>query len=178
MATTCKLIAKQTLTGTASSISFTSIPATYTDLYVVFSGRTAYSGGTNGGITDAVVRVNNDSGGNYSYRVLYGQTSSAGSFSGSSTTSLHFGNMPSANSTASTFCSNEIYIPNYANTSTNKSLSLTSVRENNSTFGDVRAIAGLWSSTAAIDRVDIIADYPGGSLVSGSSAFIYGITKA
>ena len=177
MATTCKLIAKQTLTGTASSISFANIPGTYTDLLLVFSGRTDYSGGLNGGVQDIVVRVNNDSGNNYSFRVLYGQTSTAGSFSGSSVSSVHFGNAPTANSTASTFCSNELYIPNYAG-STNKSMSLTAVRENNSTFGDVRAIAGLWSSTAAITRVDVITDYPSGSLVSGSSAFLYGITKA
>ena len=177
MATTCKLIAKQTLTGTASSISFTGIPGTYTDLLLVFSGRTDYSGGLNGGVQDVVIRVNNDSGNNYSYRVLYGQSSTAGSFSASSVGSMHFGNVPSANSTASTFCSNELYIPNYAG-STNKSMTMTVVRENNSTFGDVRAAAGLWSSTAAITRVDVITDYPSGSLVSGSSAFLYGITKA
>ena len=177
MPTTMKLIAKQTLTGAASSISFTGIPGTYTDLLLVFSGRTDYSGGLNGGVQDIVVRVNNDSGNNYSFRALYGQTSTAGSFSGSSVSSIHFGNAPTANSTASTFCSNELYIPNYAG-STNKSMSLTAVRENNSTFGDVRAIAGLWSSTDAITRVDVITDYPSGSLVSGSSMTLYGITKA
>ena len=177
MPTTMKLIAKQTLTGAASSISFTGIPGTYTDLLLVFSGRTDYSGGLNGGVQDIVVRVNNDSGNNYSFRALYGQTSTAGSFSGSSVSSIHFGNAPTATSTASTFCSNELYIPNYAG-STNKSMSLTAVRENNSTFGDVRAIAGLWSSTDAITRVDVITDYPSGSLVSGSSMTLYGITKA
>jgi hypothetical protein len=144
---------------------------------LVVTARSDYSGGLNCGVTDFILRVNNDSGNNYSYRVLYGQSSSAGSFSAASTSSMHFGNIPSANSTSSTFASNEVYIPNYAG-STNKSLSATGVRENNSTFGDVRAIAGLWSSTSAINRVDVIADYPGGSLVSGSSAFLYGITKA
>lgn len=176
-ATTMRLIAKASLGSTASSVSIQDIPATYSDLYIFFSGRSDYSGATNGGVTDAVVRVNNDSGNNYSYRVLYGTNTTVGSFSGSSVSSLHFGNVPTANSTASTFCSHEIYIPNYAG-STNKSLSLTTARETNAAAGDIRAIAGLWSSTSAITRVDVIADYPGGSFVSGTSIYVYGITKA
>ena len=39
MATTCKLIAKTTLGSDAAEIDFTSIPATYTDLYLVTSIR-------------------------------------------------------------------------------------------------------------------------------------------
>lgn len=175
MPTRRQLIQKIQLNGNASSVTFSNIPGTYTDLMLVLSGRTDYSGGLNGGVQDVVIRVNNDSGNNYSYRVLYGQTSTAGSFSGSSVSSIHFGNLPTANSTASTFCSNKLYIPNYAG-SKNKSMSLTAARENNSTFGDNRAITGLWSNTAAITRVDVIAEYPSGSLVAGSTFYLYGIT--
>ena len=177
MATTMKLIAKATLTTTAASVSIQNIPATFTDLYVVFSGRSDYAGGSNGGVTDTVIRLNNSSSSIYSSRVLYGFTTTAGSYSSSSASSAILGPIPSANSTASTFSSAEIYIPNYAG-STNKSMSSSNSRENNSTFGDNRVVASLWSSTAAIDRVDVLADYPGGSLVSGTSIYVYGITKA
>lgn len=185
MATTCKLIAKTTLSTTAASISVQNIPATFTDLYVQFSGRSDYTGGSNGGNTDSVIRLNNDSGANYSYRILYSYETTVGSYQSTGGTSAEYtyqvlGPMPTNNTTyntASTFSSAEIYIPNYAG-STNKTVSTSNVREVNLTTGDIRIGSGLWSSSSAINRLDILAGYPGGSFVSGTSIYVYGITKA
>ena len=183
MATTCKLIAKNTLGSNTSSVSFSSIPSTYTDLYVSFTWRNTAAG------SGAGLRFNSDTGSNYSYRALRGEGSSVDSFN-SATWASNFGTaydefifwgVTTSAYTSNTFASGGIYIPNYAG-STNKSVSIETVAENNSsTVNTIYVVAGLWSSTAAIDTITFIVDpYASGSpsIASGSSFFLYGITKA
>jgi hypothetical protein len=84
--------------------------------------------------------------------------------------------IPGTDTTSNTFSSTQVYIPNYAG-STNKSVSIDHVTENNATNAYFSGIvAGLWSNTAAITSVKIL-DQDGGSLVAGSTASIYGILK-
>lgn len=170
MATTMKLIAKTTLGSDASSVEFTSIPATFSDLLIVYSARSA----RNDTYDDFKVRFNTSTSG-YSSRLLYGYNTLVASVTYTEIVGLA---VPGSTATANTFGSGEIYIPNYAG-STNKSVSLSSCGENNSaTYVFNYAAAGLWSSTDAISRV-VIDDYTGGSnIVSGSSFYLYGITKA
>jgi hypothetical protein len=168
MATTCKLIAKATLGSDAAEIDFTSIPATYTDLLLVASLRSADTDGDD----DAGLKINAVST-NRSYRILRGNGAAAASFNN---TTDFIGTMPAATSTADSFSSFEIYIPNYAG-STNKSLSATAVQETNGTTAYMFAFAGLWSSTSAITQLTLYSR-SALNLKTGSSAFLYGITKA
>lgn len=171
MPTTMKLIAKNVLGSSASSVTFSDIPGTYTDLILTFSGRQDVN------YADCYLRFNSDSGSNYSFRRLDGSGSAASSTSASSQTWLSiYPGVARNNMTASTFGNSEIYIPNYAG-STNKSVSATCLNENNATGAQMAAIAGLWSSTSAITSVILYPD-TGGNFVSGSSFFLYGITKA
>jgi hypothetical protein len=174
MATTCKLIAKTVLGSSASNIEFTSIPGTgYTDLLVVCSLRTDRS------VHAETVKLTlNGASTNYSERMLYGDSVGVASYAQSL---AYLGAIfcDSASATSSTFGNAEIYIPNYAG-STNKSVSATSVTEHNSATQNqayITAFAGLWSSTAAITSLKL-APVTGPNFVSGSSAFLYGITKA
>lgn len=170
MATTCELIAKNVLSSTATDIDFTSIPGTYTDLLLVASTRTDLSGQIYG---TQRLRINGDTGSNYSYRFLEGNGANVSS--GNSTTSYIFlGVATGATATASTFASLEIYIPNYAG-STNKSLSVSNTHETNGTTAYIDAIAGLWSSTNAITSLKV---YSTENFQSGSSFFLYGITRS
>jgi hypothetical protein len=181
MATTCKLIAKSVLGADAASVTLGSggtIPQTYTDLVLLCSWRNVSSG------AGGYLRINGDTGSNYSYRGLRGVGSTPGSFN-SATWVTSFGtqydegiffNTADSTLTADTFASVSIYIPNYAG-STNKSVSVDFAAENNGTTAYVGGIAGLWSSTAAITSVTLISD-GAGDLKSGSSFFLYGITKA
>ena len=156
--------------GGAASISFTSIPATFTDLCLVFSLRGTLSNPQVGHL----IRLNNDSGANYSSRRLVGDGSSASSASESASTSIYGGQAPAATSTGSTFGSTSIYIPNYAG-STAKSLSFETTRETNGTSTFMSLIAGLFSGTAAIDRLDIICE--SANWAEYSSASLYGVLK-
>ena len=167
MATTCKLIAKTVLGSDTASIEFTSIPATATDLWLVISARST-TVDTAVGLTFTVNGDTTD--GNYTQRNLRGNGATV--ISGTTNTRL-LGYLPGASMTADTFSNNEIYIPNYAG-SANKSYSCTYAVETNASTAFTGAFAALWSNTSAITSLKIEA----GTLKSGSSAYLYGITKA
>jgi hypothetical protein len=171
MANTYKAIATTTLGSAAASIEFTSIPATYTDLLLKISVRSAATGST---AVRCQLRFNgaaNDS--NLTFRRLYGDGSGTGSDSGSTG---HVAWMPDGSATANGFSNIEVYIPNYAG-SNNKSFSADGVMENNATTAYMGLFADLWSSTAAITSIKIFEDN-GANLVQHSSATLYGIKNS
>ena len=168
MATTMKLIAKQTLGSNASTVTFSDIPGTYTDLLLVLSARTTDTA-QNWGNVDILP---NGSALNGTSRFLYGTGAAAAS---ATATTVAFWAASNA-CTANTFGSGEVLIPNYAG-STNKSFSVSCLSESNATSALAVASAGLWSQTAAITSLGVTAVSPF-NLVSGSSFYLYGITKA
>jgi hypothetical protein len=167
MAVTHKLIETVTVgSGGAANITFTSIPQTYTDLKVVYSLRQTNS--------SVVLDIQfNGLSTNLSSRLLVGSGSAASSVTSASTIRA-YGTNPS-DYTALIFSNLEVYIPNYSG-STNKSVSMDYVTENNGTGGFVGFTAGLWNATAAITQIALIAS--GGNLVQYSSASLYGIKNS
>jgi hypothetical protein len=153
----------------AASIDFTSIPATYTDLVLKVSTRSTYAAT----ISRAKLQINAITTG-YSNRMAYGDGS--GTSSTTSTDYITYLYSVGATATASTFSNTEIYIPNYAG-STNKSVSIDSVTENNATSAFAVIEAGLLSNTAAITGISI-TDANGGNFVQYSTASLYGISKS
>lgn len=177
MANTFELIASSTVgSGGASSIDFTSIPSTYTDLVVKCSLRDGISGSAQ---TALLVYFNTDNGtSSYDYKTLRGSGSAASSFGGSGYAGCYAGQYDGNTATSSTFSSTEIYIPNYAG-SQKKSLSIDSVQENNATAAFAELIAGLWSAaggTAAINAVHVVPQV--GNFVQYSTAYLYGVKNA
>jgi hypothetical protein len=161
-----QLIAHQELTSAAASITFSDIPQTFTDLYLVVSLR---SSNTEGNTT----LLFNGSSSNYSSRILEG-TGSGTSSSSSTTAGLRFaGRTNESGFTANTFANNAIYIPNYR-VAAAKSVSVDSVQETNATAAFQTLVAGLWNDTAAITSMTI-GNFGGGFAI-GSSATLYGIT--
>ena len=147
--------------GGATSITFSSIPSTYTDLVCLVSGR-----GTG-------VYLNiypNGSTSNLSGRYLYANGSSAAS--GSLNPIMY---LDESTQTANTFSSSQIYIPNYAG-STYKSISVESVQENNATGAQMIIHAGLWSSTAAITSLVLTVDQ--NAISQYTTAYLYGVSNA
>lgn len=169
MANTFTLISTITVgSGGASSIDFTSIPSTFTDLCLKISARfsTAFT-------SDTMKISFNSTTTNFTYRLLTGNGSSAASYNG---TFGNAGDTDANSATASTFHNGEIYIPNYAG-SNYKSFSVDTVTENNATAAIADLLAGLWSNTAAITSIGL-TPYSGGTFVQYSSASLYGILKA
>jgi hypothetical protein len=170
---TYTLISSQTVSSAVTSVTFSSIPQTYTDLIVLLSGRTdfaqVYGGGT--------LRFNGDTGSNYSWRRIYGQNTSTGS-SGNSGTGIVDWDMNGSPTTANTFGSTQIYIPNYTG-SNYKSCSLDYAVENNSADGINGMVAGLWSNTSAITSISILSfTFATYYLQQYTTAYLYGISNA
>ena len=160
-----KLIERVTVgSGGAASITFSDIPAGYSDLLVKVSARS-----TRADTQDWYVIKFNTSSASFSGRNLYSVVGS-GVFSN---TNLQIF-IPSANSTSSTFGNGAIYLPNYAS-SANKSFSVDSVTENNATSAIPYLLAGLWSNTSAINEIEL--DCINGNFVEFSSASLYGIVR-
>lgn len=171
-----RLIASNTLTGTAASVTFSSIPGTYTDLVIKLSAR---GGGT--GTSGAGLRLTfNGTTTNYSTTALRGDGAAAWSGRNSSSFALpNYDGINDGGQTSNTFSNTELYIPAYT-ASQNKPVGSATVIENNSAVqGDsyIYSWASLWSNTAAITSIKIETNATNG-FVSGSSFFLYGISNS
>jgi hypothetical protein len=169
MATTYTLIDSYEATGSVANISFTSIPATYTDLVLKMSLRSSVTASSDP--YDLIFTLNATS--TITSKVLRGDGSTVASNSITDRI-LRAGAVPS-NWTANTFSNGEIYIPNYAG-SNYKSWSSDAVTENNATSADMSLVAGLTSITAAITSITIAG--LAGNLVQYSTAYLYGVSNA
>ena len=176
MPTNPNMVAIQTVTvgaGGASSIDFTNIPQTYTDLVV----RTSYRTNVAQEYDQLRLTFNGSSTAVYSFRGITGAGSGTpGSESSSSVSSIKVAPGVGNSATASTFTNDEIYIPNYTS-SNNKSLSSNAVGENNATTAYASMFAGLWSNTAAITRITLVPE-SAGNFVQYTTATLYGVTSA
>jgi len=161
------LLERTELNAEAASVSFSNIPQSgYTDLKIVTSARTTKSGAG----ADWVKISFNGVTTNLSMRVLYGEASTAGSYTDTSI----YGAIGSNSQTSNTFGNTEFYIPNYTGSS-NKSVSADAVSENNSSSGNyLNFSAGLWSSTAAITSITL-TPYTGPNFAANSTFSLYGL---
>lgn len=158
--------------GGTSTITFSSIPSTYTDLCIKISARSSSSNerrilfvrfnGTTSGYNDKTVRGYNSG--------VASQTDNGGN------NSIAVYDISAATATASAFGNVEIYIPNY--TSSNKKLvSADGASENNSALAVTAITAGLSDVTSAITSIDILLDGTG-NFVQYSTAYLYGIKNS
>lgn len=168
MASTYTPIATNTLGSAASSVTFSSIPTTYTDLRLVITGGTTLAG------EKPSIRFNSDSGTNYSYAILYGDGSSTGSTSGSNQSYLNPSWAGSMSNTIPTFYTIDIF--SYSNSSVYKTILCTFSGDKNGS-GDSANVVNLWRSTSAINNIYIYAS-GGSTFTSGSTFTLYGIKAA
>ena len=166
-------IATTTLTTATASVTFSSIPATYTHLQLRGIGRSAQSGaGNNNGI---YARFNSDSGANYAFHFLSGNGTAA-SAAGVATQTELFVNAanPRGGDTASAYSAQVIDILDYANTNKYKTVrALTGDDLNGS--GIVRLFSGLWMSATAISSITLTME---GNFETYSQFALYGVKGA
>jgi len=158
------LIQHTELASAQATITFSSIPQTFTDLYLVVSARSNFSGV----VADVRIQLNNATS-NFSIKRLFGD----GSGRASDAPSLDMVISNANTSTSSTFSNISAYIPNYASSNT-KSISADFVTENNATTAYQGISSILWNQTTAVSS--IVLDYNAGDFVQFSSATLYGIT--
>ena len=173
MPSTYTLISSNVLSSSAASVTFSSIPSTYTDLVIRASIRT-----DDAGVQAAQfrIRLNGDTTTNYSATRVFGNSGTASSSRSTSGTLLGAYDANGAGSASNTFSSAEVYIPNYAGTA-NKPISNFGVSEDNNANGVyVGASAGLYRGASAITSIECyVASI---NFVSGSSFYLYGIKNS
>jgi len=178
MATTFKLISSVTVgSGGTNTITFSSIPQTYTDLCLKTSlrGDTTNSDIGITGFQTHYTRINNNLGSLHSGRYLQGDGSAASSGSNGPETVWRATGSTNTSDTANTFANSELYIPNYTGSS-NKSASLDMVGENNGTTSGSFLSALLFASSSAVTQIEVFTS--SGNFVEYSTAYLYGISNA
>jgi hypothetical protein len=158
-------IASTTLGSAASSVTFSSIASTYTDLVIVVQAAV-----TTGSVA-LRMQFNSDTGANYSSTWISGTGSSAISGRTSGTTYMKIDEYSGMNTTLGGGL-NLINVMNYSNATTFKT-ALT--RPNRADLG-VDAVVGLWRSTAAINSITLLTS--SSTFVTGSTFNLYGISAA
>jgi hypothetical protein len=161
---TYTLINSSTLGTATSTVTFSSIPSTYTDLIIVMNaGATALS--------DAKINFNSDTGTNYSNTYLWGSVSpNYGSARASNQTFMYACYYANFDTTIQN--TQIINIMDYSNSTTNKSVLIRGAKGGTST--DV--IVGLWRSTAPITTIAVGS--VGSTFLAGSTFKLYGIEAA
>ena len=162
-------IATQTLGSAQSSVTFNSFSG-YTDLVLVASARSAYTTDASDGLR---LRLNSDSGTNYSWTNLGGNVSNAFSGRASSVNIGEIGSLATSSSSNTAFGVCIANFQNYANTTTYKTII--------SRSGEARLVnygyTTLWRSTSAITEI-VLSSARASNFVAGSTFTLYGIKAA
>jgi hypothetical protein len=160
MASTYEPIATTTIGSAVTSVTFTSVSQAYTDLVIVFNGTVSSAD------NNAAEFNNENSNQLYSVTRLYGNGSTVGSNRSTAQNSMQLGEM------ATTQSIDLIYLFNYSNTSTYKTV----ISEASNTTGFLKRTVGLFRSTSAITTIKIMTG--GANYQTGSTFTIYGIKAA
>lgn len=153
-----------TVSGTTTTtITFSSISGSYTDLVLVCSGN------CNSGTDYPRLRVGNGSASatGYSDTQFYGTGTTATSYRESSQTGFIFATYPATSARVTTIFN----FMNYSNTTTYK----TALMRDNNSAGNVTAAVMLWQSTSAINYIELFLT---NNFASGSTFTLYGIASA
>lgn len=163
---TYALIASNTLGSAASTITFNSIPGTYTDLIIILSGKTTVA------TEDIEIRFNSDTTTNYSQTSLTGDGTSATSARRTSVDNIRL-NGGRGYWDTTTVSNNVVSILDYANTTTYKTV----LSRANNTANGLSAIVGLWRKTPeAITTITLAPTFAASDqFAAGSTFYLYGI---
>jgi hypothetical protein len=161
-------IATTTLGSTASSIVFSGIAASWTDLRLVLNHL-----GT-GAMTWWVLRLNGESGTDYAYTRLFGTGASVIAQASINDSSITVGGY-NADATTTIPAFSQVDIFGYTNTSFNKGILINYNSDNNGS-GNVMSYAALIRTSSAIISVSAIAQNY--SFAAGTTATLYGILRA
>lgn len=170
MALTYESIASTLVTSDVTSVTFSNIPSTYTDLYIFNSIQSSSP-------LDIYCQFNNDTTTNYSFQ----------HFSGTDTNSLSVSKQASASAAYADWWGyaedntrnpSSMYIFQYTNTNWKKTWFIESTNMfQTSPTGYSRGV-GSWQSTAAISTITFVTQYTNRFYRAGSIFSIYGIKSA
>lgn len=158
-------LSTQVLTGTVSSVTFSSIPSGYTDLVLVVKDVAAGGGGYT-----VSLRFNGETSSSTKYSGTYmtGNGSVTATGRGANMTFIDAGY------TGGTDATRIIHLMNYSNSSLNKTILSQSFSVSGS---QIASYASLWRDTAPINAIYIYSE-SGNTYSAGSTFALYGIANA
>ena len=159
--------------GGASTVTFSSIVGTYKHLQVRYLAQT--NRGTYG--TDNIlIRLNSDTGSNYSFHALTGDGASATASAGTSTT--QFLSQATGSGASTTYGAGVMDLLEYANTNIYKTSRILSGADHNGTIagygGQILFSSGGWRSTSAVTTIQFRPEF-GSAFTANSQFALYGI---
>lgn len=162
-------ISDQTLSGSAANITFSSIPATFKHLLILYSLR----GDNAATFTELAVQTNGA--GTYYNESVYAAAASpaAAERNANGTPSLAF--VPANTAPANFFGTGQLFVADYANTVTNKVVVCTSFSIHATTAGNTFARCSSSGNSATTAITSLVLIPFAGNWVTGSRATLYGI---
>jgi len=163
---TYELIETTTLPSSASSVTFSSITQDYRDLVLVAEVK----GASGSGVIGVVLRLNSDTGSNYSYVNMLGDGSTTDSGSGTADKAFIADSVNPDETNAGLFL---IQLMDYSATDKHKS----GLVRANLASGAVSATAIRWANTSAVTAVEIFNSGAGDEFAAGGTLSLYGIAS-
>jgi hypothetical protein len=165
MPLTYEPIATTTLGSASSTITFSSIPSSYTDLRISFVARASAN------YIRFRLRFNGDTGNNYDFMYLVGTRSNAVASISSGLPYIQ------ADLDGTIIAQPSFYLLDiFSYLGSNKKTCLISSNEDKDSTGRVSVIGSLWNSTSAITSITIYSDTS--TFATGTIATLYGIKAA
>lgn len=177
MANTYILISSQTLSGTSSSVTFSSIPQTYTDLLLRMSAK-----GNSSGFSESPKVTINSLASNYNHLNIFRNTGPGTLNTSNTNAGTYFtiggGAIGNGSTVPNIFGNGEVYFPNYTNAQ-DKTMIFQGVQTSstNSSEGVITYGGGRVTTTEAITSLTI-APINGSLWLADSSFWLYGIKNS
>lgn len=164
------LISKQTLASAAASVTFSSIPNSYSALMLMISATSATAAVND----DLWMQLNGDTGSNYANSNGYTDNGGTHNFASTGTATPDIATISGATSSVK-FGSVRLEIPNYAG-SIAKSWTTQSAAAASASTKELQNhyASGMWNSTAAITAIKL-AMFSGANFTAGSVFALYGL---
>jgi hypothetical protein len=172
MPSTYQLISSNVLSSTAASVTFSAIPATYTDLVLKTSLRS--DSGLN--YDQILLRFNAESGSRYSDTYLSSLGTAANSSQSADATASFMRFSGGDSAPANTFSNGEIYIPSYTASQRKPFFNFMAAEDNIST-ARLAMSASLFRESTVISSISC-APTSGTVWSAGSSFYLYGVKNS
>jgi len=170
--TSFELISSTILTGSQSSITFSSLgdyASTYKHLQIRAVARTAQAGSAR----VFSVRVNSDTGSNYAWHILTGDGGSVSAVAGSSQSFMYLGQISGADAESNIFSASVVDVLDAYSSTKNKTFR--SLAGGVRTDGNrIRLFSGFWNNTASITSLTLLGENQSSNFAAGSRFSIYG----
>lgn len=165
------LISTQTLNSNVTTVTFSSIPQTYTDLVLVTSARSTLAAS----VGSSTYMSLNGSSANFAHRRFYGNGSAAyANVDGVS--SAYSNDINGQGTNTYNFSNSKLTFYNYTSANYKPYTIDTAVENSNSTAAYTMLTSGIWSNTAAITSISFASE-GSSSFQIGSTFSLYGVSR-